>query len=161
MRLGYKLVICVVAILIVAIVLVSLSFGEGRLIQRVGAMTATLIPSLAALLAVTIALSNSDPHRTTVNINVEPYVTLDTDNWKVLHKEERLTEEQKEFYSLCPKPVTSYRVQYHMTNRSGSILKNQVVTFWPPLSNRGNPPAKPGDSQSLTDTGVAHQTLGL
>ena len=29
------------------------------------------------------------------------------------------------------------------------------------VSNRGNAPAKPGDSQSLTDTGVVHQTLGL
>jgi len=29
------------------------------------------------------------------------------------------------------------------------------------LSNRGNPPALPGDSQSLTNTGVVHQTRGL
>jgi len=29
------------------------------------------------------------------------------------------------------------------------------------LSNRGNPPALPGDSQCLTYTGVVHQTLGL
>ena len=29
------------------------------------------------------------------------------------------------------------------------------------VSNMGNPPALPGDSQSLTDTGVVHQTFGL
>lgn len=29
------------------------------------------------------------------------------------------------------------------------------------LSNLGNPPAVPGDSQSLTYTGVVHQTLRL
>jgi len=29
------------------------------------------------------------------------------------------------------------------------------------MSNRGNPPALPGDSQSLTDTGVVHQSHGL
>jgi len=32
---------------------------------------------------------------------------------------------------------------------------------WESLIIRGKPPAKPGDSQSLTDTGVVHQTLGL
>jgi hypothetical protein len=159
MRLGYKIVICLIAVLIVAIVLVSLSSGAGRLIQRVGAITTALISSLAALLAVTIALSNSDPHKRKVSIDIQPYITTETDNWRVLYKEEELTEEQKEFYSLCPKPITSYRVQYRMTNKSGSILKNPVVTFWLPLSKRA--PAGQGDKMLGYRSNAFNSTIDL
>jgi hypothetical protein len=58
--------------------------------------------------------------------------------------------------------------------KNGVILKGGYAGFGRPdpdardvevyqttLSNRGNPPALPGDSQGLTYTGVVHQTLGL
>lgn len=136
MKRAYKVAVLVIAIFVAGVVSISVFSGGGTLIQRVAASTSALIPSLAALLAVTIALSNGDPPRIQVNVRVEPYITTGTKNWRVLHKEEELTEEQKGFYAVCPKPIASYKVQYRMTNNSGSVLKNPVLMFWLPLSKQ-------------------------
>jgi hypothetical protein len=136
MKRTYRIVIYLIAMLITGVVLILVFSREGCLVQRVTASASMLIPSLAALLAVTIALSNGDPPRARVSIKVEPYITTETENWRVLHKEEELAKEQKDFYGACPKPIVSYKVQYRMTNNTGSVLRNPVATFWLPLSKQ-------------------------
>jgi hypothetical protein len=134
MKNGYKGILYVV--LLAAVVLIVLSYFSllgcdlqaSRLIQ--------IFSASAILVTAVIALSNADPPRKQVTVDIEPYITTLAKNWRTIYEEDKLTPEVQAFFANCPKPVTSYKVQFKITNASHFDWVNPVVTFWLPTEKQ-------------------------
>lgn len=155
MKWQYKTVFVILFISAVGLIFLSyfslLGFDSQaeRLIQ--------ILTGLAIAITATIALSNADRSPLQVKVNIhEPYIDTTFHRWKVCYRDNsdeehtaknedehkqhveriKLTNEQKDFYRNCTKPIRSYVVQLRMTNKSGFCLNKPVVTFWIPVEKQ-------------------------
>lgn len=156
MKSQYRTIICILSIF--AAILIVLSYLSWLGCHEQAARLLLILTGLAVAVTAVIALSNADPQRKLVKVHIQPYIDMAFPKWKVRYRDKSedrhdnkdgreynehveeiaFTNEQKDFYKNYPpnKPITSYVVQFRMTNNSGICLDRPVVTLWVPVEKQ-------------------------
>lgn len=122
------LAILFVFALVFAYITISTQIGDnsrlGNVIQSLGVF--------AALFAAVIALAGADPAKLSVKFELE--TAIDNEGIDEYNKN-NLSDNLKKLYEKYPDPFKSYKINFKITNTSGSTWKNPNLTFRLPMRN--------------------------
>ncbi len=147
MKISYKVVFY---LLFVFAILLSISSYFSLLgCDSQAARLIQILTGLAIAITAVIALSAADPKIKKINADIEHFIAEGRAAGKETYLKKDLSDELKEFYKNCSESLTSYRVQFKITNTSNFDWVKPVVTFWLPDEKR-HPQGPQQDGKSWT-----------
>lgn len=88
-----------------------------------------ILTGLAIAVTAVIALSNADLPKEKVKVDIQTYITKDTENWQETYEKKDLKPDLCKFFTNCRDPIKSYKVQFEIKNISNFDWVKPVITF--------------------------------
>lgn len=129
----WKIIFCIVSVAISLTILSYLSLlgCDSQAVRLIEILT-----GLAIAVTAVIALSNADLPKEKVKVDIQTYITKDTEDYELTYEKKDLKPDLCKFFTNCRYPIKSYKVQFEIKNISNFDWVKPVITFRLPTDRK-------------------------